>query len=93
MSERYVNPRLKSGLAHVFANSFDEGNHLRVWSFVWYEHEFSMCKTKAFRRLYEARALAVFRSLDKSLTDGKTVRMAWTPHGELVITPDFLPKR
>ena len=93
MSERYVNPRLKSGLAHVFANSFDEGKHTRIVSLIWHEAEFSMCKTKAFHRLYERRALEVFRSLDKSLTEGKTLRMEWTPNNELALTPDFLPQR
>ena len=93
MVERYRNPRLWSGLAYILANSYDKGNHIYSVSYVWYEQEFSLCKTKAFRELYEFRAYEVFRSLDKSLTKGKTIRTAWNNRNELVITPDFLPNQ
>ena len=60
--ERYINPRLTSGIEHVMyitasAELFGQHNA----GFVWYEPEFSLCKTKAFRKLYEARALELAR--------------------------------
>jgi hypothetical protein len=84
--ERYINPRLTSGIEHVMyitASAELFGQHSA--GFVWYEPEFSLCKTKAFRKLYEARALELARRVRREKGYDLEVKVSWTVHNELVI--------
>lgn len=84
--EQYWNPRLTSGLEYVMnitANPEKFGQ--RNAGFVWFEPEFSLCKTKEFRKLYEARAWHLAARIRKERGYDLGIKVSWNAHNELVI--------
>jgi hypothetical protein len=86
VSERYVNPRLTSGIEYVMsitANKPLYGQH--SCGFIWYEPEFSLCKTKAFRKLYEARAMKLAQAVRRERGYELEISVSWNVRDELII--------
>ena len=84
--EQYWNPRLTSGLEYVMNITASPGKFgQRSTGFVWFEPEFSLCKTKAFRKLYEARAMDLALKIRKERGYDLEIKVEWTVHNELVI--------
>ena len=84
--EQYWNPRLTSGLEYVMnITASPEKFGQRNTGFVWFEPEFGLCKTKAFRKLYEARAMDLALKIRKERGYDLEIKVSWTVHNELVI--------
>jgi len=84
--EEYWNPRLTSGIEYVMnitANKERYGQH--SCGFVWYEPEFSLCKTKAFRKLYEARAWKLAQAIRRERGYDLEISVSWNVRDELII--------
>jgi hypothetical protein len=86
MSEEYINPKLTSGISYVMSVTASKENAGQSnCGYIWYEPEFSLCKTAQFRKLYEYRAIKIAEQIRRDNDYKLDISVCWTVNNELIV--------